>query len=227
MHTPALDSCREQIVRHTSPAAPKPARNAEKIIQRALNLYSWSLPHRDTLERTGLDLALLDALVLRAQACQEAQTLWHIVKKRPAPSLLAIRPLERQARELQAELRAGLQYLAQRQGKRPRAYLPDAPRRNTRNLRLAHFRAHAQSAHKRRDELIAVGIDPACIDAAMGLRDKLDAANSALDLDMTHKEAYTLRNRAFAFLEQAARAIRQTGRFAFRNDPLTLRGFTY
>ncbi len=225
MKTPALKAVNQQLLAATPAASSHPRKAPGQLIQRSLDLHLWAMPHREALVRTGFDIALLDSLPLRAQACLEAQTLWNVARKKPAPDRAELPRLEAMAKTLRAEIREGLSFLAVKHGKPVRAYLPKPVRKKTRDIRYQHFRAHAIRAREYQEDLISIGLAPDVIEQACTLADRLDRANAAIGLDLTVKKTLDLRNRAFVFLGQADRAVRQAGRFAFRNDPERRRGF--
>lgn len=206
-------------------AVKKPLMPIRQYIYEAEFLHRWSQADRPLLEKAGLDLSLLDAILNRAGALREAESLWSLERfsredaqkewEEQSPAAYALR--DKLLRDMRFAFRRDDALLA-------------------RVADIADGAGHVDMLQDLNDlallgrtQLVALaglGVDEALLDQAAALADQLTTLlASAAGERKEGNSARQLRDQAYTHLKAAVDEVRDFGQYVFWDNAIRRDGY--
>lgn len=216
---PALEALPKEEI--NSPNMP-----VDTAIQEAKNTNYWGNIDRESLAPSGLDLSLIDSLLLRTRALQHCQSVW-------MQEYDATADVEKQWKELSTlayALRDELIHFS-------RFAFRNNPELIKQVKRIAEGSGSADMIQDLNDlsllgkahleDLTAVGLVATKLDTAETYAETLGVLLAEVNgvRAINNKPGKEMRDRAFTYLKQAVDTIRESGQFVFWKDEIKARNY--
>jgi FAD/FMN-containing dehydrogenase len=202
-----------------------PAMPMDTYLQEARYLYKWCGADQAALTAAGLDWSLVDDLPVRADAASEAQSEWHNVRfgREEAQKQWAL--LSPAGYELRDEILHAMRY-AYRAQPELQSRVDAVAEGSSDSDMIQDLNDVSVIGRENLKPLVAVGFDPAKLDAAASKSRELAGLRADASADKrVDRERKLLRDRAYTHLKQAVDAVRQCGQFVFWKDEERLVGY--
>ncbi|WP_167607511.1 hypothetical protein [Maribellus sediminis] len=204
----------------------EPTEPVAGYLQGVENLYHWALDDAPQLNVVGISNESISELPVYAGACREAQSIWNKNFRSQKEAQKQWNELSPAAYQLRDDLLATMRY----------AYRLD-PALLNRVRAISEGYGHADMIQDLNDLAVlgkenpglleAIGEDLSRLDTAATTADEMaDLLAEANGDKAEQNDSKVIRDKAFTLLKIHADAIREAGKFVFRNDSARYRGYT-
>ncbi|MFA8433143.1 MAG: hypothetical protein ACEPOZ_01385 [Marinifilaceae bacterium] len=187
-------------------------------LQEALNLLYYAEKDRAILQKSGLDLSLVETLPVRINALRYAQTEWNSERYELDAAEQEWKQELPRARQFKRELLHNFRFAYRKNEERMKVVNYIAQGRSHADM-VQDFCELAVVGRAHPEPLLAIGMDLELLSRAADLSVRLGALLAAVKgARGTLKEAKLHRDRAYTYLKQAVDEVREYGRFVFRGQ---------
>ncbi|XOV93188.1 MAG: hypothetical protein ACFHWX_00470 [Bacteroidota bacterium] len=196
------------------------------FIQEAHDLYVWILEDEAALLRAGLDQTLYETLPKRIDALQQAQSHWIRSREDRKSFRQKHEKIKLEAEKIKRDLVATFRFAFRNDPHIQMAVNKIVQGTSNHDL-TQDLSDLVVIAEDNIDGLKAIGYETQTIKQASGLVSKLANATALWNVQKKSTDARELRDRAYSYLSEAVDAIRVTGRYVFRENPIRIVGYRH